>query len=54
MPVAIPAPFVDRHWDPAPLHSAFAAPVPQPALPSPVEAGTVEHERDAESGTRTE
>ncbi|CAB3784870.1 transposase [Pararobbsia alpina] len=51
---ALPAPFVGQHWDPAPLHSAFAPQVPQPALSLPVETGSSEQDRDAESETRAE
>jgi transposase len=54
LPAATPAPFVDKHWDPAALHSAFAAAVPQPVLPRPVEAGAGEHDRDAENESRAE
>jgi hypothetical protein len=47
-------PCVDKHWDPAPLHSAFAPSLLQPALPHAIETGSSEHDRDAENESRAE
>jgi transposase len=54
VPLASAVPAIDKLWDPTPLHSAFTPQMPPPAQAQPVETDMREHDRDAESETRTE
>jgi transposase len=49
-----PLPVNEKRWDPAPLHTAFAPPLPQSVLPQPVETGPREHDQDAGNETHIE